>query len=71
MPLLPPIFTVADIVRRHASTRGSAAALLATGRPPLSYEELAGEMTRMAATLRSAGVGPSSGAMRPNHEWLN
>lgn len=51
--------TLWSLLHESARRRGGAPALLAPGRPPLSYHELAAQTARLAAQLRAGGIGPT------------
>lgn len=51
--------TVSGLLERASARNGSAAALLAPGRAPLSYQALAEQTRRVAGELRAMGIGPA------------
>ena len=51
--------TMRDLLREGARSRPDATALLAPGRAPLSYRELASHVEQVAGVLRAEGIGPA------------
>ena len=49
--------TICDIVRRHARVAPSAPALVAEGKQPLTYSELARDIARLREKLNGLGIG--------------